>query len=100
GDNPERLRSERSYAALCGSSPVDASSGRQQRHRLNRGGNREANSALYMIVLNRLSSDDRTKAYMARRIAEGKTTKEVIRCLKRYVAREIYRAIIKQSQTT
>ncbi len=94
GDNPDRLATEGSFAAVCGSSPVDASSGRQQRHRLNQGGNRQANCALYLIVLNRLSWDPRTKAYMARRIAEGKTKKEVIRCLKRYVAREVYNHII------
>ena len=95
GDNPTRLRSERSYAALCGSSPVDASSGRRQlRHRLNRGGDRQANSALYLIVLNRLAWDQRTKDYMNRRTSEGKTKKEVIRCLKRYVAREVYHAIM------
>jgi transposase len=91
GDNTTRIRSEGSYAALCGSSPVDATSGRTQgRHRLNRGGDRQANCALYLIVLNRLSWDQRTKNYMARRTAEGKTKKEIIRCLKRYVAREVY----------
>jgi transposase len=95
GDNPERLGNDASFAALCGSSPVDASSGRQQRHRLNRGGDRQANCALYLIVLNRLSWDQRTKAYMARRVAEGKTKKEVIRCLKRYVAREVYKLMIR-----
>ena len=95
GDNPTRLRSDRSYAALCGSSPVNASSGRQQhRHRLNRGGDRQANCALYIIVLNRLSWHQPTKDYMARRTAEGRTKKEIIRCLKRYVAREVYRAIM------
>ena len=95
GDNPTRLRSDRSYAALCGSSPVDASSGRQLRHRLNRGGDRQANSALYLIVLNRLAWDQRTKDYMNRRSSEGKTKKEAIRCLKRYVAREVYHAIMR-----
>ena len=95
GDNPTRLRSDRSYAALCGSSPVDASSGRQLRHRLNRGGDRQANSALYLIVLNRLAWDQRTKDYMNRRTSEGKTKKEAIRCLKRYVAREVYHAIMR-----
>ena len=94
GDNPTRLRSDRSFAALCGSSPVDASSGRQLRHRLNRGGDRQANCALYLIVLNRLSWDQRSKDYVARRTAEGKTKKEIIRCLKRYVAREVYQAIM------
>ncbi len=94
GDNPERLTSERSFAALCGVSPRDASSGRQQRHRLNRGGDRHANSALYIVVISRLRWDPTTQAYMARRLAEGKTRKEVIRCLKRYVLREVHTAII------
>ena len=93
GDNPARLRSEASFAALTGSSPVDASSGKQIRHRLNRGGDRQANSALHMIVINRLSWDQRTKDYMAKRTADGKTKKETIRCLKRYVAREVYKVI-------
>lgn len=93
GDNPERLRSEPSFAALCGASPLDASSGRQHRHRLNRGGNRQANCALFRIVLCRLAWDETTKTYMARRVAEGKTKREVIRCLKRYVAREVYLAL-------
>jgi transposase len=95
GDNPDRLATERSFAALCGSSPIEASSGKQQRHRLNRGGNRQANYALYLIVLNRLAWDPRTKAYMQRRLAQGKTKKEIIRCLKRYVAREVYNLIAK-----
>jgi transposase len=95
GDNPERLRTEASFAALCGSSPIDASSGRQRRHRLNQGGNRIANSALYRVVLCRLAHDDQTKAYMTRRLAEGKTKREVIRCLKRYVARELYKLLTK-----
>ena len=99
GDNPARLRTEGSFAALCGVSPVDASSGKQRRHRLNRGGDRQANSALWRIVLVRMSHDPRTKAYVARRTAEGKTTKEIIRCLKRYVAREIYKALAHQART-
>ena len=99
GDNPDRLDKESSFAAVCGSSPVDASSGKQQRHRLNRGGDRQANCALYLIVLNRLSWDPRTKAYMQRRLAEGKTKKEVFRCLKRYVAREVYALIAKDLGT-
>jgi transposase len=90
GDNPHRLRSEASFAALCGVSPVDASSGRNQRHRLNRGGDRQANNALWRIALVRMSHDPRTRDYIARRIAQGKTKKEAIRCLKRYIAREIY----------
>jgi transposase len=100
GDNPTRLRAERSFAALCGSSPVDASSGRQLRHRLNRGGDRQANCALYVIALNRLSWDQRSRDYMARRTAEGKTKKEIIRCLKRYIAREVYKAIMRDPMTT
>jgi transposase len=72
---------------------VDASSGKQLRHRLNRGGDRQANSALWTIAMTRLAHDPRTKAYLARRTAEGKTKKEIIRCLKRYIAREIYKAL-------
>ena len=93
GDNPQRLRSEAAFAAMCGSSPVDASSGKVRRHRLNRGGNRQANAALYRIVVNRLSWEPRTIAYMARRLAEGKSKREIIRCLKRYVARDVYRVL-------
>jgi transposase len=100
GDNPARLRSEASFAALCGASPVDASSGKQIRHRLNRGGDRQANSALWRIVMTRMSCDPRTRAYVARRTAEGKTIKEIIRCLKRYVAREVYKALVTQSRAT
>jgi len=90
GDNPHRLRNERSFAALCGLSPLDASSGLQRRHRLNRGGDREANHALWRIALVRMSCDPKTKAYVAKRSAEGRTKKEIIRCLKRYIAREIH----------
>jgi transposase len=93
GDNPGRVRKEASFAALCGASPVDASSGKQLRHRLNRGGDRQANSALWTIAMTRLAHDPRTKAYAARRTAEGKTRKEIIRCLKRYIAREIYKTL-------
>lgn len=93
GDNPERLRSESSFAALCGVSPVEASSGKTQRRRLNRGGNRQANSALYTVVLARLRWDTRTRDYIDRRVSEGKTRREALRCLKRYVAREIHRLI-------
>jgi transposase len=94
GDNPQRLRSEASFASLCGVSPVEASSGKVVRHRLNRGGNREANRALYMICLARMSRDPRTQEYVARRTAEGKSKREIIRCLKRYVAREVYRVLV------
>lgn len=90
GDNVERLHSEASFAALCGASPVPASSGKTTRHRLNRGGDRAANSALHIIALGRLRTDPRTKAYMAKRIAEGHSKLEVIRCLKRYIAREVF----------
>jgi len=98
GDNPERLRSEASFAALCGVSPIPASSGMSVRHRHNRGGNRAANSALHMIVISRLRIDDATKAYVQRRTAEGRSKLEIMRCLKRYVAREIYH-LIKQRNT-
>jgi transposase len=98
GDNPDRLRSEASFAALCGVSPVDASSGKQRRHRLNRGGDRQANSALWRIVFVRMSHDPRTKAYVAKRTAEGKTTKEIMRCLKRYVAREVYKILVQSGR--
>jgi transposase len=94
GDNPQRLGSEASFANLCGVAPIEASSGKVVRHRLNRGGNREANRALYMICLARMRRDRRTKEYVARRTAEGKSKREIIRCLKRYVAREVYRVLI------
>jgi transposase len=92
-DNPKRLRSEASFAALCGASPVEASSGKTQRRRLNRGSDRRANCALHTIVLARLRWDPTTRAYVARRVAEGKTRREALRCLKRYAAREIYQLI-------
>jgi transposase len=94
GDNPTRMRSESCFAALCGVSPVEASSGKVSRHRLNRGGNREANNALWRIVMVRLAHrDERTLAYFERRRTEGKTHREVLRCLKRHVAREVYRLL-------
>jgi transposase len=93
GDNPQRLGGEASYAALCGASPVEASSGKTRRLRLNRGGDRQANAALYRIALSRLRWDPRTRDYLARRISEGKTRREAICCLKRYIAREIYQII-------
>jgi transposase len=93
GDNPERLKSDAAFAALCGVSPIDASSGKQERHRLNRGGDRQANHAVWRIVMVRLRHDPRTKAYVARRISEGKTKREAVRCLKRYVARRIWRLL-------
>ncbi|HEV2809369.1 MAG TPA: transposase, partial [Acidimicrobiales bacterium] len=75
---------------LCGSAPVDASSGKNERHRLNRGGDRQANSALWRIVMTRIVYDPRTKHYIERRMKEGLTKKEAMRCLKRYVAREVF----------
>ena len=90
GDNPERLCGEAAFAHLCGASPIDASSGKQERHRLNRSGDRQANSALWHIVITRMVYDPRTTEYIERRINEGLTKKEAIRCLKRYVAREVY----------
>jgi transposase len=98
GDNPERLRSEGSFAALCGASPVEASSGKVRRHRLNRGGNREANHALWRIAFGRLHTDERTKAYAERRRSEGLSDKEIIRCLKRYIAREVFGLIMRPEQ--
>jgi transposase len=93
GDNPERMRSDASFAALCGASPIEASSGKVTRHRLNTGGDRDANNALWRIVMVRMASDQRTKNYVARRTLEGKTKREIIRCLKRHVAREIFRLL-------
>jgi transposase len=90
-DNPDRLRSEAAFAHLCGAAPVPASSGRTNRHRLNRGGDRQANTAFHTIVLVRMKYDQRTQEYVARRTAEGMTKKDIVRCLKRFVARETYR---------
>jgi transposase len=95
GDNPERLRSEAAFAHLCGVAPIPASSGRTDRHRLNRGGDRRANAALYRVVLSRLRWDPRTAAYVARRTKQGLGKREIIRCLKRYVLREVYRELVK-----
>jgi transposase len=94
GDNPERLRSESALAALCGVNPLPASSGKTIRHRLNRGGNRAANNALWTITLVRARSDSRTREYVARRTAEGLSKKEIFRCLKRYIIRELYPLIM------
>jgi len=94
GDNPERLNNDASFASLCGVSPIEASSGKVVRHRLNRGGNRDANRALHMICVVRMGSDRRTQHYVARRTAEGKSKWEIMRCLKRYIAREVYRVLV------
>ncbi|MER6572841.1 IS110 family transposase [Streptomyces sp. NPDC001093] len=93
GENSDRMRGEASFAALCGASPVEYSSGSRQHRRLNRGGNRQANAALHRVVLSRLRWDPRTQTYYERRVLEGKTRREIIRCLKRYVAREVYRLV-------
>ena len=98
GSNPDRLRTEAAFASLCGVNPIPASSGKTNRHRLNRGSDRQANAALYRIVIVRLCHDPRTQEYMCRRTAEGMSKRDVIRCLKRYVAREVYTAIQKPAQ--
>lgn len=94
GENIERMHSEAAFARLCGVAPIPASSGRTNRHRLSRGGDRQANRALYMAVIVRLAHDERTRAYAQRRTAEGLSKPEIIRCLKRYLAREIYSALV------
>ena len=94
GDNPQRLASEASFAALCGVSPIEASSGKTQRLRLNRGGQRQANAALYRAVLTRLRWDPATRDYLRRRTTEGLSKREVIRCLKRYLARTVYKIMV------
>ncbi|WP_009885473.1 IS110 family transposase, partial [Brevibacterium aurantiacum] len=94
GDNPDRLRSEAAFAALAGVCPIPASSGKTKRHRLNRAGDRQANSALYHIVMVRLRYNQETQDYVARRTAEGKTKMEIIRCLKRYLVRQLYPLIV------
>ena len=91
GDNPERMRSEAAFAHLAGMTPIPASSGRTHRHRLNRGGDRAANNALHTIVLVRMRYDQRTRAYVERRTKEGLSKKDIMRCLKRFVAREVYK---------
>lgn len=93
GDNHDRLTSEGAFAMLCGAAPIPASSGKTNRHRLNRGGDRQANKALYRVAICRLRWDPRTRAYMERRTKDGMSKKEIIRCLKRYVARELYQLI-------
>ena len=91
GDNPERIRSEVAFAHLCGVAPIEASSGKTVRHRLDRGGNRQANHALWRILFTRMSTDARTRTYVARRLEQGRSKPEIMRILKRYVAREIYK---------
>ena len=91
--NPGRCRNEAAFASLGGTSPIPASSGRTIRHRLNRGGDRALNRAIHMIAVTRIRGCPRTRAYVARRTAEGKTPREIRRCIKRYIARELYRQI-------
>jgi transposase len=93
GDNPERLRSEAAFAALCGVSPIPASSGKTTRHRLNRGGDRQANAALHRIALVRMAHEQRTRNYVAKKRAEGRSNKEILRCLKRAIARDVFSLI-------
>lgn len=101
GDNPARLTNDATFAALCGASPIEASSGKRSgRHRLNRGGDRHANSALYTIALVRMCHDQRTKDYVTRRTAQGLSKPEIIRCLKRYIARELLPLITAAQQPT
>jgi transposase len=95
GDNPDRVRSEAAFARLCGVAPLPASSGRTTRHRLSRGGNRDANRALYLLAIGRMGWDERTQTYVQRRTTEGLSKAEIIRCLKRYIAREVYQLIRK-----
>ena len=97
GDNPDRLRSEAAFASLCGVAPIPASSGKTNRHRLSRGGDRDANRALYLLALGRMSWHLPTRTYVTRRTAEGLSKPEIIRCLKRYLARELYRILVKPS---
>ena len=94
GDNPDRIGTEAGFAALCGTNPIPASSGKTIRYRLNKSGDRQANWALYMIAKTRLGKDPETRAYKARRIAQGKKTSEIIRCLKRAIAREMFHLIV------
>lgn len=94
GENPHRLHSDAAFAMLCGTAPLPASSGRTTRHRLNRGGDRQANAALHRIVLCRLRWDPRTHAFVKQHTAKGRSKKEIIRILKRYIAREVYAALL------
>ncbi|BCO14976.1 hypothetical protein RIMD111065_33320 [Aeromonas hydrophila] len=98
GDNPQHLTSESGFAALCGVSPVPVSSGKTNRHRLNRGGDRAANSALHIIAIGRLRTDTKTQEYVARRVAKGHSKMEALRCLKRYISREVYTLLRNQNR--
>jgi transposase len=96
GDNPGRLGSEAAFARLCGVAPLPASSGRTDRHRLNRGGDRQANHALWRITLVRMHCHEPTKAYVQRRTQQGLSKLDIMRCLKRYIAREVYHHLVNQ----
>lgn len=98
GDNPDRLRNEAAFAALCGVSPVEASSGKTIRHRLNRGGDRQANNALWTVAMVRLSCDPDTRAYAERRTKQGRTGRDITRCLKRYIARQLFPLVLNDLQ--
>lgn len=97
GDNPDRLTSSAAFASLCGAAPLPASSGRTNRHRLNRGGNRQANNALWRIAIVRMAHEPATRAYVQRRTEQGLSKREIIRCLKRYIAREVFNALPRQA---
>jgi len=94
GDNPERIKSESAFAKLCGTCPIPASSGLTNKHRLYRGGHRQANAAIYRTVIVRMRFHQPTIDYVARRTAEGLSKKDIIRCLKRFVAREVYQRVM------
>jgi len=97
GDNPHRLRNERAFAALAGTNPIPASSGKTNRHRLNRGGDRQLNAALWRVAVVRLRCHDATKTYLERRTEDGKTKPEILRCIKRYIAREVFAALPREA---
>lgn len=98
GNNPQRLSSESGFATLCGVSPVPVSSGKTNRYRLNRGGDRAANSALHIIAIGCLRTDAKTKEYVTRRVAEGHTKMDAIRCLKRYISLKVYTLLRNQNR--
>jgi transposase len=98
GQHPERLRGEAAFAHLCGTAPIPASSGQTRRHRLHRGGDRDANRALHLAVVVRMRFCPRTRAYVERQTKEGLSKPEIIRCIKRYLAREVYHALVADFQ--
>ncbi len=94
GQDPRRLKSEAAFAHMCGVAPIPASSGKVVRYRLNRRGNRDANRALHVVAAERMSRDERTREYVVKRTSEGKSKREIMRCLKRYIACEVYRILV------